>query len=362
MKPKKNLVELVLTSETEDKAGIDAIAFVDQPAIEVNFHYFKEEKFVSPNKGEKEKDYISRCIKKLFDDKTTDDNEQAAAICYSNWNKYKMGSEVITPAYVDEVPKKKTIEPELRKALVKMVNILGNNQDHIFNNIDNKRTFSDEDNAGWTYHIGYKFMKKIFDMDEVHTMHQVLSAYMQENEDIFSFYGSSPWIQIKYMKSPEGKFRILSQTRIKNVKSEESPMNKSQFKFINEEQRLVVSPIMIPDKVIGRIDKETGLGYECFFTRKTIEQLAEKYMSELKLNNSNIMHNENEPTKITLVESWFVCEDPTKDKSTYYGFNVPAGTWMGIMRVKDDTTWNNIKNGTLKGLSIEGNFGEKIIN
>jgi hypothetical protein len=42
----------------------------------------------TPKAGEKQSDYISRCIKKVMDDGTASDNKQAAAICYSMWKKH----------------------------------------------------------------------------------------------------------------------------------------------------------------------------------------------------------------------------------------------------------------------------------
>jgi len=40
-----------------------------------------------PKEGETQKEYIPRCIKYLMDKGETDDNKQAAAICYSYWEK-----------------------------------------------------------------------------------------------------------------------------------------------------------------------------------------------------------------------------------------------------------------------------------
>ena len=40
-----------------------------------------------PGENEEKKEFISRCIKKVMEDGTTDDEKQAAAICYSKWEK-----------------------------------------------------------------------------------------------------------------------------------------------------------------------------------------------------------------------------------------------------------------------------------
>jgi hypothetical protein len=40
-----------------------------------------------PNKGEKQKEFIARCIPIVMNEGTTDDNKQAAAICFSLWRR-----------------------------------------------------------------------------------------------------------------------------------------------------------------------------------------------------------------------------------------------------------------------------------
>ena len=41
--------------------------------------------------------------------------------------------------------------------------------------------------------------------------------------------------------------------------------------------------------------------------------------------------------------------------------NVPIGTWMGTMKVNNDEVWNDyVKEGKVKGFSIEGYFADKL--
>ena len=61
-----------------------------------------------------------------------------------------------------------------------------------------------------------------------------------------------------------------------------------------------------------------------------------------------------------MVESWIV-EDEVQDKSRKYGLNVPVGTWMGTVKVNNEKIWNEfVKEGKVKGFSIEGFFADKI--
>ena len=68
--------------------------------------------------------------------------------------------------------------------------------------------------------------------------------------------------------------------------------------------------------------------------------------------NATIQH-ESKVSGVFTVESWIV-EDKENDKSTKYGFDVPEGTWMVAMKIENDEVIQGIKDGVLKGLSIEG--------
>jgi hypothetical protein len=42
--------------------------------------------------------------------------------------------------------------------------------------------------------------------------------------------------------------------------------------------------------------------------------------------------------------------------------NVPKGTWMLGVKVDDDKVWSEVKQGNIKGFSIEGRFSELQLN
>jgi hypothetical protein len=43
----------------------------------------------TPNKNEKQKDYVARCIPTVMKEGTAKDQKQAAAICFSMWKQHK---------------------------------------------------------------------------------------------------------------------------------------------------------------------------------------------------------------------------------------------------------------------------------
>lgn len=124
-----------------------------------------------------------------------------------------------------------------------------------------------------------------------------------------------------------------------------------------EDKRIVTGPLMVPNMEIAR-KADDGSKYFVYFTEDTIRKIAEKFAREKKLDRTNIEHDsEDIRDQNYLFETWIV-EDAEMDKAKALGFDVPKGTWMGSMRVMDDTTWNMVKDGKIKGFSVEGFFGE----
>ncbi len=128
----------------------------------------------------------------------------------------------------------------------------------------------------------------------------------------------------------------------------------SKQMFFSEDQRIVVGPMMVPDKIILRVD-EDGNPYHVFFSRDTIKQIAYKMMKEKLIDRLNIEHNAADVVSGYLLESWII-EDNQNDKAIAYGFDLPKGTWMGMYKIEDDRAWKMIKEGAVKGFSIEGYF------
>ena len=67
--------------EIEEGDGLTQVSLVNSPAIELDFHYFSAEQFVTPTAGESEEEFIGRCVPILIGEGK--EQEQAVAICYS---------------------------------------------------------------------------------------------------------------------------------------------------------------------------------------------------------------------------------------------------------------------------------------
>jgi len=133
---------------------------------------------------------------------------------------------------------------------------------------------------------------------------------------------------------------------------------KVQFKKIDTEKRIVVGPVLIPNKKIFRIDGE-GKGYEVFFSPSTVEKLAQNYLKKGYQSKSTLEH-EKKIDKVHLVESWI--KTSKLDKSNSYGLNLPVGTWVGMFKIDNDKIWNDyVKTGEVRGMSIEGLFTHDLV-
>tara|TARA_R110000822_G_scaffold77788_1_gene186544 strand:+ start:1236 stop:1820 length:585 start_codon:yes stop_codon:yes gene_type:complete len=131
---------------------------------------------------------------------------------------------------------------------------------------------------------------------------------------------------------------------------------KYEFAEIDKEQKILVGPILIPNKPIYRKTKTEE--YYIYFSRETVKMASQLYLKQGNQSNSTLEHN-NKIEGLTLVESWLI-EDKSNDKSNMYGMDLPLGTWMGTVKVDNDEIWNNeVKNGKIKGFSIEGYFADK---
>ena len=124
------------------------------------------------------------------------------------------------------------------------------------------------------------------------------------------------------------------------------------LKVIDEERRVVVGMALIPEKRIYR--KMQGQEFNIYFTKDTIAQTQELYMRNLNLNNVTTEHQK--PIQgATVIESWIV-ENSKMDKSNIWNLEAPEGAWVVMMKINNEDTWEQVKDGSFKGFSIEGSF------
>lgn len=124
---------------------------------------------------------------------------------------------------------------------------------------------------------------------------------------------------------------------------------------IDKEKRLFMTPVLIPDQKILRVD-DKGNAFNIVFPAETIRMAQQHFQKNGYQNESTLEHDINlKLDGVTFVESW-IKEDEVHDKSVMKGFNQPIGTWFTIFRVDDDEVLAKIEAGEIKGVSIDGAF------
>jgi len=125
-----------------------------------------------------------------------------------------------------------------------------------------------------------------------------------------------------------------------------------KFKIQNEEKRIVSGYFMIADLPMLRMRNDTV--FYCVFRKHTIEKIVNKFMKEGLTNQTNLMHDST-AEGVYIIESLII--DKKRGVLAPENFEkVPDGSWWGSMRVENDDIWQQVKDGTFKGFSVEGIF------
>ena len=134
--------------------------------------------------------------------------------------------------------------------------------------------------------------------------------------------------------------------------------------FASHEKREVVSPVLIPNQLIIR--ESMGIPYYIRASEDTIRKIYDKYMLSGNWNNFTYMHenidadiSERLQDGIYLQRLWIIEDEKNDDACTKYGFNdLPKGTLMMKCKVNNRQIWSEIREGKLRGISLEAFFGK----
>lgn len=129
----------------------------------------------------------------------------------------------------------------------------------------------------------------------------------------------------------------------------------AKFQIISEDKRIISGPVMLADSPIYRNDSING-EYYVVFSKDTIFKIAQKFFKKGYQANVNLMHDsEQQVSGVTMFESFI--SDKDRGILPMKGFeDAPDGSWFGSFKVEDDSVWQMIKEGKVKGFSVEGVF------
>lgn len=132
--------------------------------------------------------------------------------------------------------------------------------------------------------------------------------------------------------------------------------NEQKQKFVlDEEKRIVHGPAMVADLPIYRNGNGLGEHY-VVFDKEAIQTIVEKFSKKGYMSNFNLFHDEQQQvTDVTIFNSFII--------NSELGITAPAGfedltdgSWFITAKVNNDAVWEKVKDGTIKGFSVEGVF------
>jgi hypothetical protein len=352
-------LEIEFEDEINEELGVDTISLVNDPAIQIGFHAFNNE-----CGDECELDHLREEIIKFAEDDsnglfiTPDD-----VIIDLNKTQFISVKEVLDGLRAFDILKrlgiKKNEDPKVY---------------YRYTGPSPQRRFCQAmmrlANSG-----------KIFSQEEIDRMASLNPGFGirgANSYDIFKYCGGVNcrhfWSKVKVFQQKDGPKVIMvsdpetaaellaAKSQNINYPSPYGAIEKNArytFSTIDEDQRIVLGPVLIPNQKILRMD-ENGNPYYVFFRKDTIKKIAEKWFRDHNQNRTDIDHNQKKTEENTLLESW-ISESEEHDKSVLHGFKLPIGTWFVSYRINDEDTWGKIKRGEIQGFSMEGQFYEKFL-
>ena len=133
--------------------------------------------------------------------------------------------------------------------------------------------------------------------------------------------------------------------------------NNLTFAKVDEEKKELIAAALVPNKQIYRFDQNSQSEYYVWFSKDTVKKAAYSYLKHNNHHKATYEHQQRVAGVLT-VESWI--KEGDSDKSKLYGFDLADGTWFVKMKIENDDLWQKIREGELKGLSIEGYFVDKL--
>jgi len=410
------IYDLIINQDENNDAEVSFVALVDSPAIKKDFIAFKEE-FIDPNKGEQKDEFLSRCISYVINEGK--ETEQAVAICNSLWEQHfaedsytdypKQASENAKAAlrYAEEYGWKECGTP-VGKA---RANQLANNEPISRDTIARMASFERHrqnsnkelgDGCGrlmwlaWGGDAGIEWatrkLKQIdkfaaikisFDYDDTLSTSKGKELAKKEIEAgnivfiISARSDKSPMLLVaKELGIPESRVYATGSNKAKIEKVKELNIAKHYdnnadvikelgsigekfsimaFAIQSESEHIITGPLMIPQQLIYRNSEQFGEHY-VKFSVDTIKQIAIKFSKKGYQKNVNLMHEADmQVDGVTMFES-FISDSKRGIKPMEAFKDLPDGTWFGSFYVENPKVWEMIKQGNVKGFSVEGMF------
>jgi hypothetical protein len=308
------IYELRIQEDLQDDAEVSFIALVDKPAIQRDFVAFKQD-FIEPSKGEGQDAFLPRCIKYVIDEGK--ESEQAVAICNSIWDQH-FAAPKVSFDYDD------TLSTDRGKEMAKNAIEAGNTLYIISARQDKEGMLSVAADLGIPESRVYATGSNKAKVEKIKELG--ITKHVDNNADVIDELG------------PIGsKFSYL------------------MFAIQSEDKHIISGPIMLADKPIYRNNSKFGEHFVTF-PADTIKDIAIKFSKKGYQDKVNLMHDKSMTLDgLIMFESFIV--DKERGILPMKGFeDAKDGSWFGSFYVENEQAWQLIKEGKVKGFSVEGFF------
>ena len=164
-------------------------------------------------------------------------------------------------------------------------------------------------------------------------------------------YNEKPLLRFTIDGEEDG-VKIISLVEFPAVKRNFIQLSEEVKLSLNEEKKELLGVALIPDMPIYRRDEQGE--YYIVFSAESIRKIAIDFYKKLNVNMADVEHNHNIENGITYFQSMIIdkeqgiCPKAFKD--------LPNGTWIVGCKIDNINVWDAVKNGTVKGFSIDGIF------
>lgn len=314
------IYELRIQEDLQDDAEVSFIALVDKPAIQRDFVAFSQD-FIDPSKGERQDEFLPRCISYVINEGK--DSEQAVAICNSIWEQH------FAQESYNDYPESAKNNAE---RAIKLNEKLGNKCATQVGKVRAQQIMQGEN-------LSKETIKRTY-------------SYLSRAKEYFNPSDSEACGTISYLLWGGDPMLNWCESKMNNEDFKSASMN---FAIQDEDKHIISGPIMLADKPIYRNNSKFGEHFVTF-PAETIKDIAIKFSKKGYQDKVNLMHDKGMTVEgLIMFESFIV--DKERGIQPMKGFeDAKDGSWFGSFYVENDQVWQLIKEGKVKGFSVEGFF------
>ncbi len=164
-------------------------------------------------------------------------------------------------------------------------------------------------------------------------------------------YEGKPLLRLTIDGDEDG-VNIISLVEFPAVERNFIQLSKEVKLSLNDEKKELLGVALIPDFPIYRRDKQGE--YYIVFSAESIRKIAIDFYKKLNVNMADVEHSHNMENGITYFQSLIVDKENGICPAAFK--DLPDGTWIIGCKIDNTDVWNAVKNGTVKGFSIDGYF------